>query len=200
MAKTPLWLQEQTWFKDMPIEFETVPAAMERQRQQGKEGRETMQISAERLRRRTAEALRDGFYPIIVGGDHTQTIGTISASKNYYKDARILWIDAHINSSLKNTDDANPLAYLTGMLKDSQDFACIDIKKDFIGFGDCSKDNKKVCQLADGHAVVFKAGMCNEGSAQDIDEFLRNRYKDQLNKLHKYWISFNVGAVCNEEF
>jgi arginase family enzyme len=41
--------------------------------------------------------LRDNYYPIVIGGDHSLAIGSISAAKKtiHSQDMKVVWIDAH---------------------------------------------------------------------------------------------------------
>lgn len=39
--------------------------------------------------------LNNNFFPLVVGGDHSTAIGSLSASLDYYKDVSVIWFDAH---------------------------------------------------------------------------------------------------------
>lgn len=60
--------------------------------------------------------LRSGNLPILLGGDHCLSIGSISAVARYCRDAgkklRVLWLDAHADF---NTSDLSPSGNLHGM-------------------------------------------------------------------------------------
>lgn len=71
------------------------------------------------LRNQTFKALREGYYPIVLGGDHSQAIGSIAGMKRYMPDTKIIWIDAHIDANTPESSPSRnahgmPLAYLTG--------------------------------------------------------------------------------------
>ena len=77
--------------------------------------------SAQRLQDQTAKALEEGFYPIVLGGDHSQAIGSISGMKKVYPDAKIVWIDAHIDANTPESSPSGnahgmPLTYLAGLV------------------------------------------------------------------------------------
>lgn len=57
------------------------------------------------LRNQTYRALKDGYYPIVLGGDHSQAIGSIAGLKKMYPQAKLLWLDAHIDA---NTPESSP--------------------------------------------------------------------------------------------
>lgn len=52
----------------------------------------------ERVALDTEKALKDGFFPLILSGDHSSALGSLSGIKNYLgKDSRLgaIWLDAH---------------------------------------------------------------------------------------------------------
>lgn len=70
----------------------------------------------------TAKSLRSGQYPIVFGGDHSQGIGSINGLKSVFPDARLLWVDAHVDandsrSTLTGDIHGGPVAYLAGLQK-----------------------------------------------------------------------------------
>lgn len=68
--------------------------------------------SSLRLERSTERALSHGLFPVVFGGDHSQAIGSISGLKKVYPDAKLLWIDAHIDA---NTPASSPSSNMHGM-------------------------------------------------------------------------------------
>ena len=51
----------------------------------------------QRVRQVTEEVINDGFFPLVLAGDHSSALGTISGVKAAYPDKRmgVVWIDAH---------------------------------------------------------------------------------------------------------
>jgi arginase family enzyme len=96
--------------------------------------------SSMNLRNQTFKALKEGYYPIVLGGDHSQAIGSIAGMKKFMPDTKIIWIDAHIDA---NTPDSSPsrnahgmpLAYLTGQINQHKHWTCVDMRKDLCYFG-----------------------------------------------------------------
>lgn len=63
--------------------------------------------------------IKEGYRPILFGGDHSISIGTISAASNNYEDLNVLWIDAHADINDENTSPSGnihgmPLSFLLG--------------------------------------------------------------------------------------
>jgi arginase len=59
---------------------------------------------------------RSGLFPLVLGGDHAQAIGTISGLSRYYREFSgrigVLWVDAHTDM---NTPDSSPSGNIHGM-------------------------------------------------------------------------------------
>lgn len=49
--------------------------------------------SALDLRLQIIQALKDGYYPIVVGGDQSQAFGSITGMKSFMPDAKLISID-----------------------------------------------------------------------------------------------------------
>lgn len=64
-------------------------------------------------------SLNDGYFPVILGGDHCLGLGSISGASKYFNNIGVVWVDAHgdfnteIISESKNSHGM-PLAFLTG--------------------------------------------------------------------------------------
>ncbi len=50
-----------------------------------------------RVEELTEDALKRDFFPILLGGEHTLTLGAVKAYKRYYPDLKILHLDAHLD-------------------------------------------------------------------------------------------------------
>ena len=68
------------------------------------------------LRNHVLSDLDNGYFPLVLGGDHSQAIGTISALSKYYhqenKKLGIFWVDAHTDM---NTPETTPSGNIHGM-------------------------------------------------------------------------------------
>lgn len=69
-----------------------------------------------RLANRVEEAAEAGGFPLVLGGDHAQAIGTITGLARYWrrrgKRIGVLWVDAHTDM---NTPDSSPSGNIHGM-------------------------------------------------------------------------------------
>ena len=60
-----------------------------------------------RLKTTTIRQLEQGWTPIVLGGDHSQAIGTISGLSEFYqkqqKEIGVIWVDAHTDMNTPQT-------------------------------------------------------------------------------------------------
>lgn len=64
------------------------------------------------LKAEVGASLRGGSVPLIVGGDHSVSIGSVAAALDHYEDLNVIWIDAHADC---NRPDTSPTGNLHGM-------------------------------------------------------------------------------------
>jgi arginase len=59
------------------------------------------------------QALAEGDFPLVLGGDHSIALGSISGVAGFYGEIGVLWIDAHGDF---NTDETTPSGNVHGMV------------------------------------------------------------------------------------
>ena len=76
-----------------------------------------------RVRKMVIAALRQGRVPLILGGDHSLSIGSVAGVAEYHRDkgesVGVIWVDAHADMNLPDTTPSGnihgmPLAVLMG--------------------------------------------------------------------------------------
>ncbi len=69
-----------------------------------------------RLAEKVHQALKDGRKPLVLGGDHSIAVGTVSGISNFYRERGerigLIWIDAHADM---NTPESSPSGNVHGM-------------------------------------------------------------------------------------
>jgi arginase family enzyme len=70
------------------------------------------------INRAVKNAFAENRLPIVMNGDHSQAVGSISAAKQTFLDAKVLWIDAHsdihsITSSESKNMHGMPVSFLS---------------------------------------------------------------------------------------
>jgi len=72
--------------------------------------------ACEKLSRKVRSVLRDGSFPLVLGGDHSMAIGTIAGVAGWCREAKrrlgVLWIDAHSDINIPGT---SPSGNIHGM-------------------------------------------------------------------------------------
>jgi arginase len=72
--------------------------------------------ACDRLARKVKRVLKDGNFPLVLGGDHSMAIGTIAGVSGYCRDAGkrlgVIWIDAHSDINVPGT---SPSGNIHGM-------------------------------------------------------------------------------------
>jgi arginase len=69
--------------------------------------------ASEELERIVGSALSDGEFPLILGGDHSIALGSISGVVNKHNSLGVIWIDAHPDF---NTAETSPSGNIHGMI------------------------------------------------------------------------------------
>src|SRR5438270_8358864 len=67
---------------------------------------------AERIAERVAQAVDDGYLPLVLGGDHSASLGSITGVSSRRR-VGVIWIDAHGDF---NTSETSPSGNVHGMV------------------------------------------------------------------------------------
>lgn len=106
--------------------------------------------------------LRDGTFPVILGGDHSVALATVSAVSSFYhaqeKEIGLIWLDAHADI---NTHETSPSGNIHGM-----PLAAI------LGLGEPSLVN------LEGFSPKINSKYCAHIGARDLDEGEKKRIWD----------------------
>jgi len=219
---TPKWLQNQEWFKNMGInhvEYEEIKVtspncnSMHIDKQaNGLAHNEIVEAknidnviaSSEILRNQTYKALQEGYFPIVLGGDHSQAIGSISGMKKMYPDGKLIWIDAHIDantpaSSPSRNAHGMPLSYLAGVVPLYKHWNCVNTKKDLCYFGIRSYEEAEEKMVRENNVLVFDSAECKLDQVDRIHSDI-HQYFNHKPESSKYWISFDIDGIDSSEF
>ena len=137
-AATPSWLRSQHWFQNLQrshplgIEFEQVdvkeinrfnlsnkPPISDMEPTEEKLNNDDIRLivhNCELLAKHVRKALKEGYYPVILGGDNCQTLGSAKAYKSIAPGTKTLWIDSMIDIDVesKKSPDFRALEVQTG--------------------------------------------------------------------------------------
>ena len=64
------------------------------------------------MRDKVVSVIRQGYFPLIIGGDHSLGLGSVAGAALAYDDMAVIWFDAHGDF---NTESTSPTGNLHGM-------------------------------------------------------------------------------------
>ena len=154
--------------------------------------------SCNRLEKATEKSLRNGQFPVVFGGDHSQGIGSINGLKAVYPTARILWLDAHIDannqqSTLTGDIHGGPVAYLSGIAPYSK--KPVLSLKHIIYFGIRQWEPEEMQLLIDRKIPWYESKLCTPERIPQIKEEVEKYFFPDGAKKEPYWISFDIDGV-----
>ena len=170
------------------------------------------------LKRHVAKALKDGYYPIILGGDNCQTLGSANALKSVSPGTKTLWLDSMIDINLEGRKGFNVLEMQTGMSFQNQQLfdreqqfilkqlKCMDLSKDLIFVGACRDDNslESIQHVLKQGGLVYDNRLCKPDQVEQLFESIHKQvaFREMTNRQMKidYWISCNMNALDSIEF
>lgn len=122
-----------------------------------------------------------------------------------YKDAKLLWVDAHIDANTPSTSPSKnahgmPLAYLSGMVPFQKQWQCVDIGKDICYFGIRSYEEEEEELIKDRDVLVFQSDVCLKDNINQIENKIDNYFNTSKNSFNHFWISFDIDGVDAREF
>lgn len=119
----------------------------------------------------TFQALKDGYFPIVVGGSNCQSLGAISAMKKYKPASKVVMFDASIDLLMEDNEKFCPLQYLTGLQR-SIDFNSLDLTKDMAFIGSRQKDASYNYFKEHGGTIIGRNQVLYKDAGQ-IREFIQ---------------------------
>lgn len=164
-------------------------------------------------------ALKDDYYPIILGGDNCQTLGSAQAHKTVAPGTKTLWVDSmiDINQDETSSPEFSALEVQTGIQfkKQSQhselqgvlkELKCMDISKDIAFIGACTEQKKiDAINFVLGHGgMVFGNTICQPDLVEQLHAAVRwqlaQRSQADSSAHRDFWISCNMNALDSLEF
>lgn len=98
--------------------------------------------------------LKEGYFVVCCGGDHSMAVGSISAARAFKRQTRVCWVDAHADVNTEKTSPSGnihgmPVAILAGLSeKLGAQFRCISLSSDlvYVGVRDTDPGERDVIQ------------------------------------------------------
>lgn len=228
---TPAFLQQQAWFKamcarsDMHVEYQEIKvtdvrsnsfssdeeSSLSSEEHEEAKNIQNVVLSSQHLSQATAQAIREGFFPVVLGGDHSQAIGSIHGAKQIKPDCKLLWLDAHIDantpmSSPSGNAHGMPVSFLSGLVPFHRTWNCVDIERDLCYFGIRSYEADEEQLIRDKRTLVFESHLCQPENLDYIHRVINAYFMDRLRQPVRseaeidYWVSFDIDGVDAREF
>ena len=150
---------------------------------------------------RVKESLHNGYFPIIIGGDHSLAMGTWAGVFDSLKhnNFSLLWFDAHMDANTMQTSESMsphgmPVAALLGhgyeeWTKTNENGCPILKAENVYQFGIRSYDDEEKNFLNTHNAHIYYAEMCAEtGLEKNLQDVMKNL------KTNYYGVSIDVDA------
>lgn len=162
----------------------------------------TVMNTSERLYTKVLNSLNKGDFPIIVGGDHSSAIGSISASLDYtLGDLTVIWIDAHADiHNEKTTPSGNihgmPLSVCIGRCDDRFKIGNYKLNPNNLYYiGLRNYELEEINYINEAHATCYM-------DFEVIERKIENVVKEILKNIKTKYvhISFDLDALSKDEF
>lgn len=148
------------------------------------------------------KSLSDGNLPIMVGGDHSSAIGSISACLDYYKgDVSVIWIDAH-------TDIHNEKTSPSGNIHGMPLSVCIGRCDQRFDIGSYKLDPSNLFYIGIRSFEIEEINYVHENNItcymdfQVIERKINNIVKEIIKNIKTKYvhISFDLDCIREDEF
>ena len=144
---------------------------------------------------------QQGSFPLVLGGDHSLAIGTISGALAKYPDACVIWVDAHADVNTPETTDSGnihgcPVSFLTGIAGKVESFewvpACLAWDRlAYIGLRDVDTPEKAI--LREHNVAAFSMHHVDKYGIGKVVEMALERVNPGLKR--PIYLSFDVDAM-----
>ena len=151
---------------------------------------------------KTCESLRGGSFPLVIGGDHSVALGSISGVSAHFDDLAVIWIDAHgdINTNITSPSGnihGMPLAALMGHGAES----LVNLYREgikipsenvwLVGARDLDKGELDLIHNLD--LKVYPSSLIIEKGPDETADMILNMIKDRgISNIH---VSFDIDFV-----
>ena len=155
-----------------------------------------------RLYKNVYNSIENDNIPIIIGGDHSSCVGSISAALDYYKgDVSVIYIDKHADiHNEKTTPSGNihgmPLSVCIGRCDERFDIGSFKLKPEnlyFIGLGNFEQE--EIDYINEANIYHKMESEVNKNTIENIVDEILSKIKTKY--VH---ISFDFDVIKDEDF
>ena len=157
--------------------------------------------SLNQLRSQTQQALLDGYYPLIVGGDSSLVIATIQAMKNHSPNSKILIFDSQMTKAsdltLEQQElDKLALSLLSGQVPIFEHLSCLQPENDVCILGNQQQGDFAAPYISPKN---YKSDKINK-SIETLESQLNEHFDIEGSDLRNFWLSINATAFDSTQF
>jgi arginase len=150
-------------------------------------------------------ALVAGSFPLVIGGDHSLGLGSISGASKFYKNLAVVWIDAHADI---NTDETSPSGNIHGMpLAAAMGIGSSDLTNVYYEGPKVKSENIFIIGARDidsGETALIKEKNLNVYTAQDVKDRGIESIMEEINiklmskNIEAVHISFDIDSLDSQ--
>lgn len=144
------------------------------------------------LRDKVASVIRQGYFPLVVGGDHSLGLGSGAGSAIASENVGVIWFDAHGDFNTEETSPSGnlhgmPCAALMGWCKSTINTVATKRipPQNFFWIGTRDLDEGEVRMMNENNLHVYTADIVRQrGMNAIMDEIIQTMEKQHIQKLH----------------
>lgn len=144
------------------------------------------------LRDKVASVIRQGYFPLVVGGDHSLGLGSGAGSAIASENVGVIWFDAHGDFNTEETSPSGnlhgmPCAALMGWCKSTINTVATKRipPQNFFWIGTRDLDEGEVRMMNENNLHVYTADIVRQrGMNAIMDEIILTMEKQHIQKLH----------------
>lgn len=158
-------------------------------------------LNIDLVAKKTKEALIEGAFPLFIGGDHSLSLGTVSAVSSHYDNLGLIWFDAHGDM---NTNKTSPSGNIHGMIlaalqgygdESLTDFYFQGIKvktSNVLIFGVRDLDSKEKELIKEKGVTYITYDEIKQMGLKAALKKVKNYFKNKTNNIH---LSFDLDVL-----
>lgn len=152
------------------------------------------------LKSKAAQSYRNDHLALVVGGDHSIALGSLSATLDFDPDAAVIWFDAHTDINTEATSPSHnahgmPMAAMLHLCESElNELATVPIKSDhifYLGVRDVDDGEQEILQKYPIHAYTIH-DIQQQGIASVLQQISSQLNQLQVKTIH---LSFDIDGM-----
>lgn len=144
------------------------------------------------LREKVSQTLKEGLFPMIIGGDHSLGLGSMAGVSESFSDVGVIWFDAHGDINTEETSPTGnshgmPCAAAIGLCKSELNDVCRKRlnPKNFFWIGARDLDVGEIKYMEENNLNVYSADFIKEnGMLVVVKDILKKIERNGIKNIH----------------